>query len=145
MGAGSKGGIQLLSQTRGEATTAERDRLQLAAHELVVRTTRLRFQGTRPLMYETACLAIGHFPGLEGGDVGNYDILELANRHGLALGATHERATVAEASAEEARRLGIAPRMPVVRLDRVIYADDGLPVEWRVGACHLATPDTPAS
>ena len=142
MGADAKGSIQLLSQTRGEATTSERNRLQLPARERVARTTRLRLHESRAIMYEKACLAIARFSGLESEDVGNYDILGLANRHSVALGPTHERATVEEASAEEARRLGIAPQTPVLKLDRIIFARDGLPIEWRVGVCHLPTPWT---
>ena len=137
MGADTKGSVELLWQTRGEATTAERDRLQLAAREPVVRTTRLRSLEGRALMYEMACLAIGRIPGLESEDVGNYDILELADSNGLVLGSTHERATLTEAAAEEARQLGIPRRMPVLKLDRVIFSADGLAVEWRVGICHL--------
>jgi GntR family transcriptional regulator len=133
----TRGGVRLLSQTHGEATTAECDRLQLAARDPVVRTTRLRFQDDRALMYEMACLAIGRIPGAESEHIGNYDILELASSHGLDLGPTHERATVTEAAAEEARMLGIPRRMPVLRLDRVIATVEGVPIEWRVGVCHL--------
>ena len=137
MGSDTRGNVELLSQTRGEATTAERDRLQLGACERVVRTARLRSLKGRALMYEMACLAIGRIPGLENEDVGNYDILELADSHGLVLGSTHERATVTQAAAEEARQLGIPRHMPVLKLDRVIFSADGLAVEWRVGVCHL--------
>jgi GntR family transcriptional regulator len=137
MDSDTRGGVRLLSQSRGEATTVERDRLQLAARALVVRTTRLRFQDDRPLMYEMVCLAVGRVPGVESEHVGNYDLLELAGSHGLDLGPTNERATVTEAEAEEARLLGIPRRMPVLRLDRIICSAEGLPVEWRVGICHL--------
>jgi DNA-binding GntR family transcriptional regulator len=125
---------------QGEATATECDRLQLAAGEPVVRTTRLRYQDDRALMYEMACLAVGRIPGAEGEYIGNYDILELASSHGLDLGLTHERATVTEAAAEEARMLAIPRHMPVLRLDRVILTAEGLPVEWRVGVCHLPAP-----
>jgi DNA-binding GntR family transcriptional regulator len=140
MGLDTMSSIQLLSQERGEATAVERKRMQLRGAETVLRTTRVRLHEAQPIMYETACLAVSRIPGLGDEDVGNYDIVELASRHGLALGPTHERATVAEASAEEARRLGIARHMPVLQLDRVIFAEGGLPIEWRLGVCHLPAP-----
>jgi GntR family transcriptional regulator len=140
MGADTRSDIRLLSQAGGEATAAECDRLRLAPGAPVVRTSRLRLQRGRPVMYEMACLAVGRIEGLGGEAVGNYDILELASSRGLALGPTHERAIVTEATNEEARLLGIPRRMPVLKLDRVISTVEGLPIEWRVGVCHLPSP-----
>lgn len=137
MGADNRSEVRLLSQTQGEATPTEVKRLQLGGPETVLRTTRLRLHESQAVMYETACLAISRVPDLGSADIGNYDIIELACRHGLELGPTHERATVVEASSEEAKLLGIPRRMPVLQLDRVIFGGEGLPIEWRVGICHL--------
>ncbi len=130
------GGVQLLSQTMGPATEVEQERLQLAAGGMVLRTTRVRRFGTRVLMYEICRLAVGRLPGLEVADAGNYDICELARRHGTLLGPAQEHATVVPVFAEAASRLCVAPQTPLLQLDRVIFVASGQPVEWRIGLCR---------
>ena len=137
MGAPIVGGAQLLAQMRGAATAVERERLQLNSGEMVLRTTRLSREQGRAFMYETAFLALGRFPGLEGADVGNYAILAIARRCGVRLNRARERITVVQASPEVASHLGVAPQSPLLKLDRVILAASGEPVEWRVSLCHL--------
>lgn len=131
------GELQLLSQTKGSASAIEQERLQLDPGEAVLRTTRLRRDRGRLFMYEEACLAASRLPGLEGADVGNYSISALAQRCGVHLANANERVTLAKASPEVAGQLGIAPQTPLLKLDRVVSAMSGLPVEWRVALCHL--------
>jgi GntR family transcriptional regulator len=88
-------------------------------------------------MYEEACLAASQLPGLDGADAGNYAVSALAQRHGLHLANATERVSLVEASPEVAVQLGVAPQTPLLRLDRVVFAMDGRPVEWWVGLCHL--------
>ncbi len=137
MGAQIIGGVQLLGQTRGAATAIERERLQLISGEMVLRTTRLRRDRARVFMYETAFLALGRLPGLDGADVGSYEISALARRCGVRLAQARERIAVAQAAPEVASHLDVAPLSPLLKLDRVIFTTGGQPVEWRVGLCHL--------
>lgn len=129
--------MQLLAQARGAATAVERERLQLNCGQMVLRTTRLRRERGRVFMYETAFLAIDRFPGLTGADVGNYTILAIARRCGVRLMQARERISVVQALSEVARRLDVAPQSALLKLDRVILAASGEPVEWRVSLCHL--------
>jgi GntR family transcriptional regulator len=131
------GGVQLLAQAKGAATAVERERLQLNCGQMVLRTTRLRRERGRAFMYETAFLALDRFPGLAGADVGNYAILAIARRCGVRLLQARERVSVVQALPEVARRLDVAPQSALLKLDRVILAASGEPVEWRVSLCHL--------
>ena len=131
------GDLQLLSQVKDTATAIEQERLDLKAGEAVVRTTRLRRDQARLFMYEQACLAASRFPGIEGADVGSYSISALAQRYGVHLAKASERVSLAEASPEVARWLAVALQTPLLKLDRLVFAMSGQPVEWRVGLCHL--------
>jgi DNA-binding GntR family transcriptional regulator len=135
------GGVLLLAQARGEATTVEWKQLQLSCGEMVLRTTRLRREQGRAFMYETAILALGRFPGLADADVGNYAIVEIARQSGVRLMRARERISVVQALPEVARRLGVVPRSALLKLDRVILAAGGEPVEWRVSLCPLRDGD----
>jgi GntR family transcriptional regulator len=55
----------------------------------------------------------------------------------LPLGKAEERASVDEALPEVAEALAVPFRSPVLALDRVVFALDGRPVEWRMGWCRL--------
>jgi GntR family transcriptional regulator len=129
------GNTEVLSQATGLATPIEQQRLQLAPGEQVVRTARRRRNEARIFMHEEACLATARFPGLAGGEAGNYKITCLARRHGIRLGRASETVMLQEAGAEAAWLLGIGLRTPLLRLERTVFTIDGLPVEWRLGLC----------
>jgi GntR family transcriptional regulator len=138
-GAGRRiaGDMELLTQATATASETERERLQLDAGEPVLRTTRLRRYKNEPFMYEEVSLAISRFPGLAGADAGNYRISALAQRHGIHLAKASERLTLEEATSQAVRQLATEPHTRLLKLDRVVYAVDGHPVEWRVALCSL--------
>jgi GntR family transcriptional regulator len=130
--------IELLGQTSGAADAFEQTRLQLTPGEAVLRTRRLRYERGRPFSYEEACLAMSRFPGLaSGGSVGDYRIAALAQSCRVPLGRACEQVSSAEATSDIAKRLGVAPGHKLLRLDRVIFAAEGRPVEWQVALCRL--------
>ena len=131
------GDMELLTQTKAAATEDEQQRLQLNARDPVLRTTRLRRYKSQLFMHEEASLAVSRFPGLDGADAGNYRISALAQSHGILLAKASERVTLEEATSQTAKRLEINARARLLKLDRVIYAADGCPVEWRVALCSL--------
>jgi GntR family transcriptional regulator len=131
------GDMELLTQTKAEATEIERQRLQLNAGDPVLRTTRLRRYKNQLFMHEEASLAVSRFPGLDGGDAGNYRMSALAQRHGIHLVKASERVTLEEAAPQTAKQLDVEARTRLLKLDRVIYATGGHPVEWRVAVCSL--------
>lgn len=71
-------------------------------------------------------------------DVGDYNIIALARRHGVDLGRACERATLVDAPPEVAGLLDVAPGASLLRLDRVVFTVGAVPLEWRVGLCRPA-------
>jgi DNA-binding GntR family transcriptional regulator len=65
-------------------------------------------------------------------------ISALAHMYGILLGRAKERICLDAAPAAVAHRLGVAAGTCLMMLDRVIFAFDGRPVEWRRAYCHLA-------
>jgi GntR family transcriptional regulator len=131
------GDMELLTQSKEEPTQLERQRLQLDAGDLVLRTARLRRHGSQPFMHEEVALAMGRFPGLSPPDAAGMKIAALAQRHRIHLARASEGVALAQATSQVAKRLGVAASTPLLRLDRTIWASSGHPVEWRVALCSL--------
>jgi GntR family transcriptional regulator len=87
-------------------------------------------------MVEEVSLPASMFPGLSVQDFASRIVL-LAQRYGVLLGKAEERLSIGAASPEVAETLKIAPETPLMVLDRLVYALDGRPVEWRVGRGHF--------
>jgi len=137
MGRRMFGEMELIDQAIGGANESEQRRLCLEQGEPVLRTARVRrFEG-RPFMYEEATVALGRIPGFDGVGAGAYRISALAQEHGIHLARASERVSIAGATPLVAERLAIAPSTPIIMLERVIFAMDERPVEWRVGSCHF--------
>jgi len=124
----------LVTQSTGTPTLEEWAKLDLnVPNSCVLRLTRVQLDdNNQPLSVEEVVLALERFPGLavNGGDVP--DIVELAQRHGLALGRATERLSIVRATKDVATHLQIAPGVDVLRLNRIVETADGDPVEWRV-------------
>jgi GntR family transcriptional regulator len=128
---------EMLAQTVRPVTAEEEERLQVGASELVACTKRLRKHQGRPLLVEERCLALSRFPGLGASAPGDYQIIVLAQKCGLHLGKAIERVNPSKATPELAKLLSIDVGAMLLKLDRVIYSGDGLPVERRIASCHL--------
>jgi GntR family transcriptional regulator len=132
--AGSLGSNQI---TTGPADEVEQQRLQLEAGEQVVRIRRVHKNGDRAYMHEEVSLPARTFPGLAEREQVPQRIADLAQEFGLVLGRGIESVSVATANEAVAESLGVAKGTPMLSLDRVVFAIDGRPVEWRVATCHL--------
>lgn len=130
--------VLLLRQARRRASKIERRRLQLDDGEQLLATERVRYRRGAPFMHEKAFLALSRLGGREIAGAGNYCLAELARQCGVGLGLAREGVTATRASSAVAKRLGIEPSAPLLRLDRVVFTDQGLPVEWRVGLGYAA-------
>jgi GntR family transcriptional regulator len=130
-------GRELLSQMMGSADEAEREKLKISSSDKVLRTTRLRRRAGQPYFYETAVLATKRFPRFDEADAGNYFISALAQMHGVILGEAVEDLRLCSAAREITAALDLAPDSALVRLDRVVNALSGEPVEWRTAYCAL--------
>jgi GntR family transcriptional regulator len=89
-------------------------------------------------MVEDVSMPASLFPGLSDEQDPSHGVVELAQRYGVLLGKAEELISIGEATLEVADALAIAFGSRVLMLDRVVFALDGRPVEWRIGWCHLA-------
>lgn len=129
-------GATLLSCRAGKASRDEAARLEIARGAAVIRIRRTRDLGGAPSIFETISVPADMFPGLgDHGDLPNtvYQLYEA--RYGVTIVRAEERLRAVEAPEEAAGHLGLAPGKPVLEIDRVAFALDGRPAEWRVSLC----------
>jgi GntR family transcriptional regulator len=131
------GSIRITARTM-LADEQQRSRLELPKGAHVIRIDRLRTREAKPFMAETILLPRARFPGLaERKDIPNtlYDLFQ--QRFGILVARADEQLTAVAAENETARDLGLAPGAPLLRIDRVAFALDERPIEWRVSLVHL--------
>ena len=136
-GAGVQSEVESTPVTEGWSDETECVRLHLRSTDRVFRTCRVHLAMGVPFMAERTTLAAALFPGLADSAFPPHGILDLARMQGIALGAAHEQASIAAASAEAREVLGIEEGSLVLVLDRVVTTRDGRPAEWRVAECNL--------
>jgi GntR family transcriptional regulator len=89
-------------------------------------------------MFEHMSLAVSRFSGLDCSELkGPYQLAVLAQEHGILVGYGSESVEIAEASGEVSALLSVDPGTPLLRLDRVVYSLDHVPLEWRMAYCKL--------
>jgi len=120
---------------RGPATAAEVKRLEIPAASEVIRMDRLHAHSGRPFMMERLAFAARLFARWPD-DIGECELGSLAQRNGILLGRAAERISVAPVEADQAAALGVEVGTTVVVLDRVAYADDRTPIQWRQAWIH---------
>jgi GntR family transcriptional regulator len=122
----------------GTASAIERKALKLRKNARVIRFHRLRMRGRRPFVTEVICLPAETFKGLAGRPGMPDTLYHVFQRdYGVLIMRTEERMTAVGADAETASMLGIAPRTPLLRIERIAIALSGRPVERRVSLYHL--------
>jgi GntR family transcriptional regulator len=115
-----------------KASKLEIERLQLQPNDEVYRIRRFRYHMDRLYMVEDASLPAALFPGLPEKLASSYRLVVLAQRYGMLIVRAEERVHAAKAEPPVTDQLGLSAGAPVLKLDRVTYALDGRPVEWRV-------------
>jgi GntR family transcriptional regulator len=120
------------------ANDKERKELALRKSARVVRISRLRMLGGRPLVVEAISLPAARFRGIaDAGAIPNtlYDLFQQS--HGVHVGWADERISAAAADRPTARLLGVPKGTPLLRVESVAFALDRKPVELRVSLCHM--------
>jgi len=131
--------VQLLDVARACADSEEQKRLALRGPDAIVRCRQVRHHNG-PFMVEQISLAQSNFAGLTFEQLRNpYHIAVLAQKHGVLLGAASESVEIAAAPAQVAALLGLEAGTPLLKLDRVHYSLDRVPLEWRIGYCELTS------
>jgi DNA-binding GntR family transcriptional regulator len=126
------GDIVKISQKVVAANAQERNRLILQEDERIVRERRLRYLNGRCYMYEEAALALTRFPGLQDAPSGDYRVRALAQQHGISATSAIETVSAAQVTRTIARRFGAHSAFIGLMLDRIIFDEDGAPLQWRI-------------
>lgn len=121
----------ILWQTTGTATHNEQLWLQLKSHEYVVRSARQRIEDGKPTTYELVSLPLQRLPKWDSSS-DQIDIRTLAQENGIILGQASENLTTVDADRIVAQHLQIEPGDHVLRAERVLLTDQGVPIEWRI-------------
>ena len=126
---------QVLSLASGKANAAERDTLNLAKDSRVVRIRRRRSLDDEPVIVEIVTLPVALFPDLASMEIPNNLYGLYAMHYGITIASVREQLKAIGATSEDAEALGVAEGAPVLQVERVAHALDGMPVEWRVSVC----------
>lgn len=123
----------------GRANKDERERLKLDVGAEVIRISRVRTREGKPLICETITLPHHFFPGLvKEKTIPNTLYDHFQKVYGLTVSHGEERITAIAAGEREAKALEVVAGLPLVRLDRTMYALNDAPIEWRVSVCALS-------
>jgi len=136
-GARVAGSIESCEIVAAAANEVEARMLHLRGGDPVFRLHRVRAHDNHPFMIEDSTIPQARFPGLAQESEISASIVVLAHRYGVLLARAEEKISVTTADAGAAATLKIAEGTPLLKLDCVVYAIDGRPIEWRVARCHL--------
>jgi GntR family transcriptional regulator len=129
-----------LTISRCPATQIEREKLRMEEHwSEVVRLTKLRCYDSRPIIVERISHPADLFPGLdellsELRPYTTYGLLE--QKYRVLIARVSERLSAIEASPQDAELLGVEPGKPLLLIDRIAFALDNRPAEWRLSFCR---------
>jgi GntR family transcriptional regulator len=123
-------GGKVVSLIRRPSTPVEAERLAIPADSLIYHLTRVRLLSGRPVMIER-----GAYPDAVGMLLADMDLVhdsvtERLEEHGIVFADAEHVIDAVPASAEDARLLGVNPRVPMLRERRHTTDLAGVPVEW---------------
>ncbi|HEX2017711.1 MAG TPA: GntR family transcriptional regulator [Aurantimonas sp.] len=123
-------------ERRREAVGPAAERLQLEPSAEIWRIGRIRRLGGRPVIAEDIVLPLARFPTLaDFRDLPN-NVYALYSEHfSITIGRAVERLKAVEADAATAAQLGCPEGHPILAIERIAFALDGSPVEWRLSRC----------
>ena len=104
--------------------------LGLKTAERVYRIERLRFADGEPVTLEDSWVPAGRFPDLLAHDLRGSLYELMRDAYGTPPVRATERLEPAVAGAAHARALGVKVGAPLMLIERVAYAGDGVPVEF---------------
>ena len=131
------GDIQRCELISTSANEDEARMLNLIAGDPVFRINRVRTNKGAPFMVEQSTMPQSGFAGLTQEAALAPSIVVLAQNYRILLTRAEEKVSVTTASIDVAANLKVAEGTPLLKLDRVIFAIDGRPIEWRIGRCYL--------
>ena len=124
-------GTKVLDLRRVPAADRVADALGVAAGTSVVALRRLRLADADPLVVETSHLPAARFPGLETVDFSQVRLYDtLLNRYGCRPTRARETFEPALLSADEATLLDQVRGEPALRVERIAFDQDDVPIEF---------------
>lgn len=127
---------ELRSIRRLAASEEARQRLQLRSRAQVWEIRRSRNIEGRTITAETLILPAAKFPDLDKlNELPNNVYMLYATRYRQTVGRAEERLKAIPATQDDADVLSCAPGAPLLLIDRLAYALDGVPIEWRLSRC----------
>jgi GntR family transcriptional regulator len=131
--------VQVLDVESALAGPEEQKRLILRGADVIVRCQQVRYYNG-PFMVEQIVLPLSRFAGLSREQLtSHYHIAVLAQEHGVLLGTASECVEITTATSAIGALLRLEAGTPLLKLDRVHYSLDRVPLEWRVGYCELTS------
>lgn len=128
---GLQPGTRVLDLRRIPAPADVAEPLGLAPGTEVVALRRLRLAGEDPLVVETSHLPAARFPGLEAVDFSRVRLYDtLLNAYGCRPTRARESFEPALLTADEAVLLDQVRGEPVLRVERIAYDQDDVPIEF---------------
>ena len=140
-GARALPGSRVLSLKTAKADRAEAQHLALRPGTAVVRLKRVRLLADEVAIFERIVLPAARFPNFVQrlpADVPNEVYRYYEDVYGVTVARAVEKLKAVAATPEEARALGLRRAAPLLEIDRIAYALDGRPVEWRLSRCSTA-------
>lgn len=130
-GRGSRPASRVLAQELLPAPIELAEALGIRPGFELVRIRRLRLADDHPLAIETSHLPHALCPGILEIDFSTASLYEvLGTRYGIVLGSAKQTIEASEALPEERRLLELPRHVPVLRLHRLTFGDDGRVVEF---------------
>ena len=127
---GGAAGAELISAAVEPAGRRASAALGLERGERVVVITRLRLAAGKPLAVERSSLPVLLFPDIEDMDLGGSLYELMGDRFGRRPVRAVERLELVEARPSDARSLGVRRGAPLLLVERIGYAADGVAVEF---------------
>jgi GntR family transcriptional regulator len=121
---------------RTAADKSIRQHLDLPADSAVWQIERIRQLEGRPVIVERSIVAADRFPDLNRVDPVINNLYALfSSRYGVTIRRASERLKATTATRNDERHLRCPVGTPLLLIDRIAFALDGAPVEWRLARC----------
>jgi DNA-binding GntR family transcriptional regulator len=121
---------QVLEQSLVKAPDWLASLLSVTEHEQVFFLKRVRLVGKEPLILLHNYVVCKDCPGIEAADFTRYRLFEVLEEHyGLRLDWGRRTFEAQAATQEIAEHLGISECDPVMKLEQVVFLEDGSPIE----------------
>jgi GntR family transcriptional regulator len=132
---------RLLELQEDTPTEEEAKNLVLGADSRVLRIERLRYFADKPMIREVVSLAAARFPNFaavykQAQKSNLYALLE--KDYGVLVVRANEKLRARAATAHESEILELAPHTAVLDIERLSYAIDGSPIEFRHMICETS-------